>query len=275
MKKYLFVIFCLIAARASAQDMEKYDAKVAVAVPDEGSPSEKTLSKIIQFSPNDSDKEPEKTPKGTLAVYIDIEEAFNQNPWTLQAKRDIKLNLEAKQIEFARLKDQLSQLKAKRQNIIEEINFYSPFYAVGKRVSDFGGFYPKTAPDNLSPILDSLTYGAVANATLSPENTPEKMKSLKLQAGDVARQIIEKEIFILNYKELSREEALSKQDIIIQKILKEIYSGVKEYSSLRNISLVVDKKDLVYGTPLNVTAEFVKWMKGYHKKYVKQNGDII
>jgi Skp family chaperone for outer membrane proteins len=82
-------------------------------------------------------------------------------------------------------------------------------------------------------------------------------------------------MILLNFKELSKEEILSRQDVIIQAVLKEIYTGIKEYAALRNIGIVVDKQEIIYGKPLNITPEFVKWMKSYHKKYKEQYGDIL
>lgn len=217
-----------------------------------------------------------KIPEGTLAVYIDIEEAFNKNPWTIAARKEMKLELETKQIEFVQLKEQVQQLKLKEKDLIEEIRYYRPFYDKSKYV-DLGGdnVYPKISKNNLRDVLNNICFCGIEPSVSSPENTPQKLDSLISALRDVKKAIIDKEAFMLNYKELSREEILSRQDYIVQQILKEIYSGIKEYSSLRNIGLVVDKNDLVLGTPLNVTPEFVKWMKTYHKKYIKQNGDIL
>ncbi len=217
-----------------------------------------------------------KIPEGTLAVYIDVEEAFNKNPWTIAARKDMKLELETKQIEFAQLKEQLQELKLKEKDLLAEIRYYRPFYDKSKYV-DLGGenIFPKITKNNLRDILNNICFCGIEHNVSSPENTPQKLDSLISALRDAKKAIIDKEAFLLNYKELSREEILSRQDYIVQQILKEIYSGIKEYAALRNIGLVVDKNDLVLGAPLNVTPEFVKWMKSYHKKYIKQNGDIL
>jgi Skp family chaperone for outer membrane proteins len=99
------------------------------------------------------------------------------------------------------------------------------------------------------------------------------MENLKEQIRATKQAIIEKETFLLNFKALSTEEVNSQQDYIVGEILKEIYSGLKEYAAVRNIGMVVDKNNLLYGKPLNVTDEFIKWMKNYHTKYKKQLGD--
>ena len=120
-------------------------------------------------------------------------------------------------------------------------------------------------------MQDLLFYScqSVDNAPISPKN----LDTIKEQIRATKISIIEKETFLLNFKELSKEEVNSRQDYIVGQILKEIYSGLKEYAAVRNIGMVVDKNNLLYGSPLNVTDEFIKWMKNYHTKYKKQLGD--
>jgi Skp family chaperone for outer membrane proteins len=217
----------------------------------------------------------EDLPEGTLAVYIDIEEAFNKNPWTLQARRNLRLELETRQLEYARMQEQLKELLAKENNLNQELFFYKPYYERPQYIEAAGSnAYPKIKTDPVQGILDIIAFGPADRRVASPENTPEKLEQIKENIRDTKKAVIEKESFLLNYKEFSKEEALSKQDAAVQEILKEIYSGIKEYAKVRNIGLVVDKKDLIYGKPLNVTGEFVKWMKTYHKKYIKEHGDL-
>jgi Skp family chaperone for outer membrane proteins len=218
----------------------------------------------------------EKIPEGTLAVYIDVEEAFNKNPITLQARLNMRLDLEAKQIEYANIRQQLKELRLKEKNLDEEIFHYKPYYEPHEYIDPpLENIYPKTKTDKIQNILNTIIFSSSAMHSASPENSPQKLERLKEILKDTKKSIIEKETFLLNYKELSKEEILSRQDYIVQEVLKEIYSGIKEYAQVRNIGLIVDKKDLIYGKPLNVTKEFVKWMKNYHKKYIKEHGEIL
>jgi len=215
-------------------------------------------------------------PAGTLAVFIDIEEAFNKTPRTLQARREMRLDLERRQIEFAQIQDQLKELKLKESNLYKEIDYYKPFFLPSKVIEPpNNNLYPKLQQDSAQDMLSTLAFSAADSRVASPENTPQKLEALQEAVRDSRKNIIDKETFLRNYKEMSKEEILSRQDHIVQEVLKEIYSGIKEYASVRNIGIVVDKRDLIYGKPLNVTDEFVKWMKTYHKKYTKENGGAL
>ena len=223
----------------------------------------------VKLDGNDKDEDDNfEIPAGTLAVYIDIEEAFNNNPWTIKARKNIKIDLEATQIEYAQMQSQLQELKKKLAYLNEELIYYSPFYTGEQYVSAMG--------DKQRVVFFSvILFAPAATQTDSPVNIPLKTEQLKSAIRDTKKAIIEKEAFLVDYKELSKEEILSRQDYIVQQILKQIYSGIKEFASVRNIGLVVDKKDLIFGKPLNVTPEFVKWMKTYNKKYIKENGDLL
>lgn len=215
-------------------------------------------------------------PAGTLAVYIDIEEAFNNNPWTIKARKNIKVDLEATQIEYAKMQSQLQELKKKLVYLGDELTYYSPYYTGEQYVSAMGDKqYPVLQIDQAEKLSKDFLFAPSAAQTDSPINIPLKIEQLKSAIRDTKKDIIQKEAFLVDYRELSKEEILSRQDYIVQQILKQIYSGIKEFASVRNIGLVVDKKDLIFGKPLNVTPEFVKWMKSYNKKYIKENGDLL
>lgn len=224
-------------------------------------------------------EEPEEEsdiPPGTLAVYIDIEEAFNNNPWTIKARKNIKIDLEAKQLEYVQMQSQLQELRNKLEYLNSELAYYTPYYHNINYISALGNkAFPILKKDDMEDISKDLIFSSSALQVNSPINIPLKNEQLKNAIFDTKKAILQKEAFLVDYKELSKEEILSRQDYIVQQILKQIYSGIKEYATVRNIGIVVDKKDLIFGKPLNVTPEFIKWMKTYNKKYIKENGDIL
>ena len=231
------------------------------------------LKQHFGFKLNGKEEDVSKVPDGTLAVYINMEEVFNNNPWTIEARKTMRLELEAKQLEYAQLQDQVKNLKERLNNLRTELVEAQPFYEELEYIpATEDNTYPRIKSDNLKHILQDLLFyscQSVDNAPISPKN----LDTIKEQIRATKISIIEKETFLLNFKELSKEEVNSRQDYIVGQILKEIYSGLKEYAAVRNIGMVVDKNNLLYGSPLNVTDEFIKWMKNYHTKYKKQLGD--
>lgn len=223
------------------------------------------------FKLNGNEEEKPKE-QGALAVYINMEEVFNNNPWTIEARKTMRLELEAKQLEYAQLQDQVKNLKEKLNNLRTELKNAQPFYEELEYVPPTEDTtYPRIKPNNLKHILQDLLFSS--SQMIKEVPTPQKqINSIKEQIRTTKQAIIEKETFLLNFQQLSKEEVNSRQDYLVGEILKEIYSGLKEYSSTRNIGVVVDKNNLLYGKPINVTEEFIKWMKNYHTKYKKQLG---
>jgi len=235
-------------------------------------PAEKE-KEYFAFKLNGKEEQPSKVPEGTLAVYINMEQVFNNNPWTIEARKNMRLELEAKQLEYAQLQEQLKSLREKLANLRTELAEEQPFYEDLEYIPPTEDkTYPRIKPNILKHILQELTFGSCKVAQGVPFEH-KQMDMLKNQIRETKVAILEKETFLLNFKELSKEEVNSQQDYIVGEILKEIYSGLKEYAAVRNIGMVVDKNNLLYGKPLNVTEEFIKWMKNYHNKYKKQLGD--
>ncbi len=221
---------------------------------------------------NGKEEKPAKVPEGTLAVYINMEQVFNNNPWTIEARKTMRLELEAKQLEYAQLQEQVKSLREKLANLRIELMEAQPFYEDLEYIPPTEDkTFPRIKPNTLKHILQELLFFSSQVPQKTPL-TPKQIDALKNEIRETKKAIIDKEYFLINFKEFSKEEVNSRQDYIVGEILKEIYSGLKEYAALRNIGMVVDKNNLLYGKPLNVTDEFIKWMKNYHSKYKKQLG---
>jgi len=230
------------------------------------------LKQEFGFKLNGNEKDSSQETKDALAVYINMEEVFNNNPWTIEARKTMRLELEAKQLEYAQLQEQVKSLKEKLNNLRTELKNAQPFYEELEYIPPTDDTtFPRIKTNNLQHILQELLFSS--SQIIKEVPTPQKqINSIKEQIRTTKIAIIEKETFLLNFQQLSKEEVNSRQDYIVGEILKEIYSGLKEFASVRNIGVVVDKNNLLYGKPINVTDEFIKWMKNYHTKYKKQLG---
>lgn len=282
-------------AGASQIPLEKYDTTAVVPVPSDNNDPQKASS----FSPKIDKNAPQGTPDFTtsankglisfkangneqedvkrdspVAIYIDMQEAFNKNPWTIEARKNMKLALENKQVEYAQQTKQIADLQKELENLQNTFVKIMPFYKKANYVLPQKNLYPYFEENKVKNLLDNLYFASWENLKDTPKDLPKEESSLKEQIAQTKQEIIDKQGFLLNFKARSSEEFLSRQDFVIQQILKEIYSGIEEYATLRNVGIVVDKTELIYGKPLDATQEFVKWMKNYHKKYIKKNGEL-
>jgi|GEM_PF-3028300 Outer membrane protein (OmpH-like). len=230
-------------------------------------------NRFIAFKSSQNEKE-EVVKDSPVAIYIDMQEAFNKNPWTIEARKKMKLALENKQVEYAQLTKQISSLQKQLNNLQDTFSENAPFYEKSFYVLPKNNLYPCFEENKVKPLLNELCFSSWTDLENTPVNLPEKQDMLKEQIASTEQEIIDKQAFLLNFKARSSEEFLTRQDFIIQQILREIYSGIEEYATLRNVGVVVDKTELIYGKPLDATQEFVKWMKNYHKKYIEKNGEL-
>ena len=277
--------------------LEKYDTTAVVPVPSDNNEPQKASS----FSPKIDKNAPQGTPDFTapanankgiigfkangneqeevkrdspVAIYIDMQEAFNKNPWTIEARKNMKLALENKQVEYAQLTKQISSLQKEFEALQNTFAQSVPFYEKYDYILPQKNLYPYFEENKIKLLLNNLCFASWTDLKDTPKNLPKEEDSLKEKIAQTKQEIIDKQGFLLNFKARSSEEFLSRQDFVIQQILKEIYSGIEEYATLRNVGIVVDKTELIYGKPLDATQEFVKWMKNYHKKYIKKNGEL-
>ncbi len=230
-------------------------------------------NRFVAFKSSQNEKE-EVIKDSPVAIYIDMQEAFNKNPWTIEARKNMKLALENKQVEYAQLTKQISDLQKQLGELQENFAQNMPFYEKAVYILPKNNLYPCFEKNEVKPLLNELCFSSWTNLTNTPVNQPEEQDKLKEQIAQTEQEIIDKQAFLLNFKARSSEEFLTRQDFIIQQILREIYSGIEEYATLRNVGVVVDKTELIYGKPLDATQEFVKWMKNYHKKYIEKNGEL-
>ena len=209
-----------------------------------------------------------------MAIYIDMQEAFNKNPWTIEARKNMKRALENKQVEYAQLTQQIASLQKELKTLQEDFVRSVPFYEKYDYILPKDNQYPCFEEDKVKPLLNELCFSSWITLKDTPQDLPKQEDILKENIAKTKQEIIDKQTFLLNFKARSSEEFLTRQDFVIQQILREIYSGIEEYSTLRNVGVVVDKTELIYGKPLDVTQEFIKWMKSYHKKYIEKNGEL-
>ena len=250
----------------------KLDTNAPQGTPDFTKPSNKNQG-LIGFKANGNEQE-EVVKDSPVAIYIDMQEAFNKNPWTIEARKNMKLALENKQVEYAQLTKQIDSLQKEIETLQNTFSQNAPFYEKNTYVLPQKNLYPVFADNKIKSLLNNLCFGSWINLKNTPLNLPKQLDDLTEQIANTKQELIDKQTFLLNFKARSSEELLSRQDFVIQQILKEIYSGIEEYATLRNVGIVVDKTELIYGKPLDATQEFVKWMKNYHKKYIKKNGEL-
>ncbi len=251
----------------------KIDTNAPQGTPDFTKPSNANQG-FIGFKANGNAQEEDVIQDSPVAIYIDMQEAFNKNPWTIEARKNMKLALENKQVEYAQLTKQIANLQKELESLQNVFLQKMPFYEKADYVLPQKNLYPYFEENKIKPLLNNLCFASWTDLKNTPNNLPKEEDELKEKIAQTKQEIIDKQAFLLNFKARSSEEFLSRQDFVIQQILKEIYSGIEEYATIRNVGIVVDKTELIYGKPLDVTQEFVKWMKNYHKKYIKKNGEL-
>ena len=220
-----------------------------------------------------AEKEPDATPAKCLTVaFIDIDEAFNEHPLTIQVKEQIHLKIMAKETEVQNAKELVALLQQENERLATHIRELKPFYE--RIVVEPQPLLPKIEEpaDTLvwENTLNRLTFSGAEILSTSPLNIPGQLEELQNRMADNKKTIAEREFFIDNYRYATREEILNLEKQQVQEILQDIYSEIKSFAKKRNIGAIVRKDELLYGqAPVNVTKDFITRLKK-SKKYRKR-----
>ena len=218
-------------------------------------------------------EEETSSPSSCLTVaFVDIDEAFNAHPRTVDVKEQIRLKILAKEEEVQAAKQLIQVLQAENRNLSRQLQELTPFYE--RVVVEAQELQPRPAEqqDTLSfdNLLNRLTFAGADPVATSPLNTNAQTEDLTSKIAANKKIIAEREFFIDNYRYQTREEILKLEKKEVTEILQDIYSEIKTFAKKRNIGAIVRKDEVLYGEkPLNVTLDFINRLKK-SKKYRKR-----
>ena len=239
-------------------------------------PAGKIAEEPSKESTPEAEEESEKSqtpPAKCLTVaFIDIDEAFNEHPRTIQVKEQIHLKIEAKETEVQNARELIAALQQENERLAAHLRELKPFYA--RIVVEPHPLLPKIeeSADSLEwgNFVNRLTFSGAEILSTSPLNIPGQLDDLQKRIAENKRTIEEREFFVDNYKYATREEILNLEKQEVQEILQDIYSEIKSFAKKRNIGAIVRKDELLYGqAPVNVTKDFIARLKK-SKKYRKR-----
>ena len=220
-----------------------------------------------------NEEEETSSPSSCLTVaFVDIDEAFNAHPRTVDVKEQIRLKILAKEEEVQAAKQLIQVLQAENRNLARQLQELTPFYE--RVVVEAQELQPRPAEqqDTLSfdNLLNRLTFAGADPIATSPLNTNAQTEDLTSKIAANKKIIAEREFFIDNYRYQTREEILKLEKKEVTEILQDIYSEIKTFAKKRNIGAIVRKDEVLYGEkPVNVTLDFINRLKK-SKKYRKR-----
>ena len=227
----------------------------------------------IKETPTEEEEPEAASPTTCLTVaFVDIDEAFNAHPRTVDVKEQIRLKILAKEEEVQGAKQLIQVLQAENRNLARQLQELTPFYE--RVVVEAQELQPRPAEqqDTLSfdNLLNRLTFAGADPIATSPLNTAARAEDLTSKIAANKKIIAEREFFIDNYRYQTREEILKLEKKEVTEILQDIYSEIKTFAKKRNIGAIVRKDEVLYGEkPVNVTLDFINRLKK-SKKYRKR-----
>ncbi|WP_424245629.1 signal transduction histidine kinase [Elusimicrobium posterum] len=205
--------------------------------------------------------DPKIDPKaGPIAAYLDIAYAFKNHPWTAMTKKELTGQIQAKALEIEHVKKEIELLKEESEILQDYIEKLRPFYMEMKANLDV---LQPLAPDTRMQqeafdIINNLTFQSADVRFNSPIDSYTLIQTSREELDRCLEQIKEKEFYIESQRAQTTKNVKETEDVEVNEILQDIYNELKLYCQKRNIALVVNKQDILYGQkPVDITADFV------------------
>ncbi|ACC97641.1 hypothetical protein Emin_0074 [Elusimicrobium minutum Pei191] len=206
---------------------------------------------------------PDKVITGKPVVaYIDMDYVFKNHPWTSLTKTELQNRLKSKALEIDGLKKDIENLKNENIELSEGLDVIRPFYQK-RYVSQMSEIKP-VGPDwaeqeKIYQIADELAFSGADIRFNSPLDSNKYIEETEAKIEDNTRQIMEKSLKIDIERFETRNKVKQEEQVEVQEILEDIYAELKLFCMKRNVAIVVNKKDILYGQkPVDITTEFAQ-----------------
>lgn len=203
--------------------------------------------------------------KEGLIAFLDLEHAFNNHPWTLASKEQFVTEIRSKAEEANRIQGEIRALSAESAQLLKEADNARPFYHT---VNTTGENLPlQTETTEFNNLISYFVYGGADERDYSPVNSAEILEQIQTRVEENNALIKEKELQIASLRADGATGIRAREDEEVQFILQDIYAELKTYCKKRNIRVVVNKEDILFGDePVNITLDFTDRLKKDKKK---------
>jgi Skp family chaperone for outer membrane proteins len=216
-----------------------------------------------------------------VAAYVDINFVFKNHPWTSLTKDSLQTQLKEKAAEIEKIQGGIAVLKKETAELEEFRESLKPFYAESYLAAG-SGLLPlpqnKAEDEQIDMISRTLVFGGADIRFNSPIDSAALLEENEAKIAANISQMYEKDILIEQLRFDTKTRVLQEEAVEVQEILEDIYAELKLFALKRNIALIVNKPDILYGQkPFDITAEFTDRLRKTkkEKKSKKNTGKTI
>ena len=189
--------------------------------------------------------------------YVDIEKVFREYPETQRAKESFKTELERKEKvildrkkEIFAMRGEIARLKLEREFTLKLSTMpYAP------------------PPDPEQAVLNAPVVSTVAAVGVEVQFSTTAMSpvvALDYRIAAAQRRLLELEVAFKSFQAASEKEMVAFESRKTEIVLGKIYYALRELSVQESVSVVVDKKSILYGQKaVDLTDKLLRKLRGY------------
>ena len=210
---------------------------------------------------------------GTIG-YVDMERVFKAHPETNRAKDEFVLLIKDKKDIVALKRNELAAIKARLARLKDNVCDISAREALAgpQLPAQQAAAIPAVSTVTAVAVSSSVAAAPLANAATAQAALPsaapvlpsEKEILVNMQAAIAVldKDVADREEELVNYKKRSEKELVELEGKRSEMILGKIYIVLRQLAAEENLSVVVDKKTILYGyTAVDLTDKLLERLK--------------
>lgn len=205
--------------------------------------------------------------------YVDIKKVFNEFPKTREAKQTLKAKIKLKKEEIEKRKEEIKKEKEeieKEQEKIKEseVKEKSTKFDIKKSTPPVVGIQnekkkEELKPDEIKKITNEFEVKKdTATLSKTDEFKVEKDTTTVKTIQDRRMDVLQKEKALKDFIKQAKKEIISRDEEYVETVLEMIYEAIEKVGQEEGISIILDKKEILYGKEvLDITDNVLERLK--------------
>ncbi|MCX5782852.1 MAG: OmpH family outer membrane protein [Elusimicrobia bacterium] len=200
--------------------------------------------------------------------YVDLERIFSEYPETLRAQNDFEAEVKSRENQISVKKEEVFALKSKLGRMKQKRQLMLFIAMNSKRPANpmYFEFTAKTMQDlksEISPAFSNLPeIGPVYSKNFERPREFKLIEPISREIEQAERELSAKERELRRFQNSSEKELLDYENRRSELILGKIYYALLELVDSEKITVVIDKKSMLYGrTAVDLTNKLLKKLR--------------
>jgi len=184
-------------------------------------------------------------------AYVDIEMIFNEHPMTQRLKSDFETAVANRKKELADMTTQIADMKRIMVSSTTEIDLLKNHVELMKKALNEKPPEPTVVvlpgTTNTITIMPQISSSTVKGDPVLIVSEEKQIAALESGTEQMKTDLLKKSDEVERYRKKIKEEIVALEETNTQRVLNDIYKMLEKIAVEENLTIVVDKSNVLYG----------------------------